>query len=72
MSAATKTEAPLAIDVCPNARRCQHNASTRIGPSGACPDCGRAIYARGARPGGHTSNSAAAVGTQAAYHGGLE
>lgn len=62
----------LALDVCPNARRCQHHPRSTIGAGGSCPDCGRQVWPAGAPLAGGSSNRAAILFTQMSYHGGYE
>lgn len=59
----------LAVDACPNARRCFHHPSTRIGPSGQCPDCGTQVFQR-ATPVRHAHGAGAFMAKERAYNGG--
>ena len=63
-------DAPLAVDVCPRATQCAHNATTRIGRNGTCPDCGTIVYKDRARPGGVPSGPGAFLHGEITYNGG--
>lgn len=64
-------EFPKATTVCPHANHCQHHATSVIGPSGICPDCGTQVYrVRAANPGRKAHGAGAFLSMQRKYDGG--